>query len=123
VLTHRIAAKNEVASNGLYLTAATSIELNTTAPNTTPAADGSTPINGRGNPGPLDGLPDPAAAGGPSPYNGAPPYGSPVVPGATPTEPNPADALTGGGGMSTPAQVQAFRRTVQANLLAARQGK
>lgn len=123
-LTHRIASKNDQPTNGLYLTAATSIELNTTAPNTTPAADGSTPINGRGNPGPLDGLQDAAAPGGASPYNGAPPYGSPVVPGGNQAEPNPADALTGGGGMSTPAQVQAaFRKRVQANLLAQRQGK
>jgi hypothetical protein len=123
-LTHRIASKNECPSNGLYLTAATSIELNTTAPNTTPAADGSTPINGRGNPGPLDGQQEAATPGGPSPYNGAPPYGKPVVPTQAQTEPNPADALTGGGNMSTPAQVQAaFRRTVQSSLLAARQGK
>lgn len=122
-LTHRIASKNDQPTNGLYLTAATSIELNTTAPNTTPAADGSTPINGRGNPGPLDGLQDAAAPGGPSPYNGAQPFGSPVVPGGNQAEPNPADALTGGGGMSTPAQVSAFRKRVQANLLAMRQGK
>lgn len=123
-LTHRIASKNDQPTNGLYLTAATSIELNTTAPNTTPAADGSTPINGRGNPGPLDGLQDAAAPGGAAPYNGAPPYGSPVVPGGNQAEPNPADALVGGSGMSTPAQVSAaFRKTVQANLLRMRQGK
>jgi len=123
-VTHRVASLNEVPSNGLYLTAATSIELNTTAPNTTPAADGSTPINGRGNPGPLDGVQEAATAGGPSPYNGAQPFGTPVVPGAIPAEPDPADKLTGGGGMSTPAQVQAaFRRRVQATLLAERQGK
>lgn len=120
-LTLHIAGKNEVGTNGLYLAvqAATSIELNTTAPNTTPAADGSTPINGRGNPGPLDGVQDAAAAGGPSPYNGAEPFGSPVVPGAGQTAPSPADALLGGGTMSTPNQVQsAFRKRVQASLLA-----
>lgn len=123
-LTHHIAAKNEAPTNGLYITAATSIELNTTAPNTTPAADGSTPINGRGNPGPLDGLQDAAAPAGAAPYNGAPPYGSPVVPTQAQSTPSPADSLIGGGGMSTPNQVAAnFRKRVQAGLLADRQGK
>jgi hypothetical protein len=127
-VTHRVAAKNEHPSNGLYLMASTSMDLDTTAPNTTPAADGSTPINGPGRPGPLDGQQDAAAPGGPAPYNGAPPYGSPVVPGAAQAEPSPADALIGGGGMSTPNQVMgkqslAFRKRVQAGLLAERQGK
>lgn len=124
-ITVRIASKNEVPTNGLYVQAATSIELNTTAPNTTPAADGSTPINGPGRPGPLDGQQEAAAPGGPAPYNGAEPFGSPVVPnGAQTAEVNPADALLGGGGMSTPQQVQAaFRRRVQAGLLAERKEK
>lgn len=129
-VTARVVAKNEVASSGLYLLASTSIDLNTTAPNTTPAADGSTPINGPGHPGPLAGEQNAAAPGGPAPYNGAQPFGTPVVPGAgqAPEPQNPADALTGGGGMSTnnqvmAAQTLAFRRTVQAGLLAARQGK
>jgi hypothetical protein len=129
-VTARVVAKNEVASSGLYLLASTSMDLNTMAPNTTPAADGSTPINGPGRPGPLDGQQGAAAPGGPAPYNGAEPLGTPVVPGAgqAPEEPNPADALTGGGGMSTNNQVMsakalAFRKTVQASLLAARQGK
>jgi hypothetical protein len=127
-VTHRVAAKNEHPSNGLYLMASTSIDLDTMAPNTTPAADGSTPINGPGRPGPLDGQQDAAAPGGPAPYNGAPPYGSPVVPGAGQTPANPADALIGGGHMSTPNQVMAsktlaFRQRVQSGLLAERQGK
>lgn len=127
-VTHRVASKNEHPSNGLYLTAATSIDLATTAPNTTPAADGSTPINGPGRPGPLNGGMDPAAPGGPAPYNGAPPYGTPVVPSVAQSAASPADALIGGGHMSTPNQVMgsqalAFRRRVQSALLAQRQGK
>jgi hypothetical protein len=117
-MTLRIASKNEVPTNGLYLTAATSIELDSTAPNTTPAADGSTPINGPGRPGPLDGQQEAAAPGGPAPYNGAPPYGSPVVPGQMTEEPGPEAWLVGGGGMSTPQQAMAFRKRVQAALLA-----
>jgi hypothetical protein len=125
-LTHRIAAKNEVGTNGLYLVASTSIDMNTMAPNTTPAADGSTPINGPGRPGPLDGQQQAAEPGGPAPYNGAEPFGAPVVPGANQTqaEHNPADALVGGGGMSTPQHLQtAFRRRVQSGLFASKQGK
>lgn len=129
-VTARVVANNEVPSNGLYLLASTSMDLNTTAPNTTPAADGSTPINGPGQPGPLAGEQNAAAPGGPAPYNGAEPYGTPVVPGAgqAPQAPNPADALVGGGGMSTEQQVMAsqtlaFRKRVQATLLAERQGK
>lgn len=127
-VTHRVAAKNEHPSNGLYLVASTAIDLVTTAPNTTPAADGSTPINGPGRPGPLDGQQDAAAPGGAAPYNGAPPYGTSVVPGAAQAEPSPADALLGGGHMSTPNQVMgsqtlAFRKRVQAGLLAERKGK
>lgn len=129
-VTARLVAKNEVPSSGLYLLASTSMDLNTMAPNTTPAADGSTPINGPGRPGPLDGQQGAAAPGGPAPYNGAEPFGTPAVPGAgqAPEAPSPADALTGGGGMSTNNQVMsakalAFRKTVQASLLAERQGK
>lgn len=129
-VTARLVAKNEVPSSGLYLLASTSIDLNTMAPNTTPAADGSTPINGPGRPGPLDGQQGAAAPGGPAPYNGAQPFGTPVVPGAgqTPEPANPADALLGSGNMSTNNQVMsaktlAFRQRVQSSLLAERQGK
>lgn len=127
-VTAHVVARNEVPSNGLYLLSSTSIDLNTTAPNTTPAADGSTPINGPGRPGPLAGGMDAAAPGGPSPYNGAQPFGVPVVPGAEGASADPADALIGGGGMSTPSQVMAsqtlaFRQRVQDGLLKARQGR
>lgn len=129
-VTARVVSKNEVPSNGLYLSveAASGLDLATTAPNTTPAADGSTPINGKGSPGPLDGQQDAAAPGGPSPYNGAEPFGSPVVPGAGQTPASPADALIGGGHMSTTNQILAsqalaFRQRVQSSLLAERKGK
>lgn len=129
-VTARVVARNEVPSNGLYLTSSTSIDLNTMAPNTTPAADGTTPINGPGKPGPLDGQQGAAAPGGPAPYNGAEPLGTPVVPGAgqAPEAPDPTDALLGHGGMSTNQQVMAaqalaFRKRVQGSLLAERQGK
>lgn len=129
-VTARVVSKNEVASNGLYLSAeaASGIDMATTAPNTSPAADGSTPINGTGRPGPLNGQQDAAAPGGASPYNGAEPFGTPVVPGASQAPASPADALIGGGHMSTTNQVMAsktlaFRQRVQSSLLAERQGK
>lgn len=126
-VTARVVSKNEVASNGLYLLAASGLDLATTAPNTTPAADGSTPINGPGRPGPLDGVQNASAPGGPAPYNGAEPFGTPVVPTVGQTPPSPADALLGGGHMSTnnqvmAAQTLAFRQKVQASLLQQRQG-
>lgn len=123
-ITVRIASKNEVPTNGFYIQAATSIELDSTAPNTTPAADGSTPINGPGRPGPLDGLQEAAVPGGPAPYNGAEPFGTPVVPnGAQAPATDPTDAFVGGGGMSTSQQLQAaFRKRVQSNLLQTRKG-
>jgi len=127
-VTAHVVSKNEVPSNGMYLTASTSMDLPTMAPNTSPAADGSTPINGPGRPGPLVGEQNAAAPGGPSPYNGAEPFGTPVVPGVGQSPASPADALIGGGHMSTTNQAMgkqalAFRQRVQAGLLAERQGK
>lgn len=127
-VTAHVVSKNEVPSNGMYLTASTSMDLATMAPNSTPAADGSTPINGPGRPGPLNGQQEAAAPGGPAPYNGAEPFGTPVVPGVGQSPASPADALIGGGHMSTTNQVMgsqplAFRQRVQAGLLAERQGK
>lgn len=127
-VTAHVVSKNEVSSNGMYLTSSTSMDLPTMAPNTSPAADGTTPINGPGRPGPLDGQQEAAAPGGPAPYNGAEPFGTPVVPGVGTSPASPADALTGGGHMSTTNQVMAkqalsFRQRVQAGLLAERQGK
>lgn len=127
-VTARVVSKNEVSSNGLYLLASSGLDLATLAPNTTPAADGSTPINGPGKPGPLDAIPNAAAPGGPSPYNGAEPFGTPVVPGIGQGPSSPADELLGSGHMSTTNQVMAsqalaFRQRVQSNLLKQRQGK
>jgi hypothetical protein len=128
-VTAHVVAKNEYPSNGLYLLASTSIDMNTMAPNTTPAADGSTPINGPGRPGPLDGEQGAAQPGGPAPYNGAEPFGTPVVPsGPQAAAGDPTDALIGDGHMSTQNMVMgkktlAFRQKVQSGLLAERQGK
>jgi hypothetical protein len=47
-----------------------------------------------------------------------------VVPNGAQTPSSPADALVGGGGMSTSQQVQAaFRKKIQSSLLAERKGK
>lgn len=112
-------------------TAATSDDLDTMGPNTSPSPTGQTPINGPGQPGPLAGGTDPAAAGGPSPYNGAPPYGTPAVPNATQAHGTPtAISTTPGSAVDQAAmehlspQTLAFRKTVQASLLnESRQGK
>lgn len=124
-LTEIAASEQDLATDGTYLQAEASgtTFLDTTAPGTSPSPTGQTPINGPGQPGPLAGGTDPAAAGGPAPYNGTEPTGSPVVP----------SAAAGGGvtqtipdtGMTTPRQsmppaMATFRRTVQANLLAER---
>lgn len=106
--------------------ASTSLYLDTAAPNTSPSADGSTPINGRGRPGPLDGKETgEEGPGGPAPYNGAAPHGHGVVPGAHALEqPGPTDHLMPDSGYTTPRAVEkasAFRRRVQAGLL--REGK
>ena len=87
---------------------------------------------GPGTVPPLAGQDDPAAPGGPSPYNAAPPYGAPVVPSGVPT-PGPGSQyvndVVGGPvddntntNLPSPATL-AFRRTVQANLLTQHQQK
>jgi hypothetical protein len=71
----------EVARNGWYLTAATSTDLITDGPGTSPDPMGNTPLNGPGAPPPMGGGEDPARSGGPSPYQGAEPTGhGPVAP-------------------------------------------
>lgn len=102
--------------------ASTSLYLDTAAPNTSPSGDGSTPINGHGRPGPLDGKETgEEGPGGPSPYNGAAPFGHQVVPGAHVAEPvSEADKLIPQSGYTTPRAVEkasAFRRRVQAGLV------
>jgi len=110
--------------------AMTSTDLDTTAPNTSPSPTGATPINGPGRPGPLAGESDPAAAAGASPYNGAPPYGTPVVPTGVPasggTGANTTINTTVGGPMDQAAVERhrmhpttlAFRQRVQSSLIA-----
>lgn len=123
----RHAAITESLSKQLSLkVGSTSLYLDTSAPNTSPSGDGTTPINGKGRPGPLDGKETgEEAAGGPSPYNGAAPFGHAVVPGAAGLEtPSPTDHLMPASGYTTPRSVEkasVFRRTVQANLI--REGK
>lgn len=115
----------------LRLEAATSTDLDTMAPNASPSPTGATPINGPGQPPPLGGQSDPAAAAGASPYNGAEPYGSPVVP--TGQMPDQGDAATTinttvGGPMDQAAMERhrmhpttlAFRSRVQSALVADR---
>lgn len=101
---------------------ATSTDLDTLAPGTTPSPVGETPINGPGRPGPLAGQADPAASGGPAPYNGAEPFGSPVVPTGVATEPTGTSQLQApiddSGNLQSADRTVAFRKRVQANLAA-----
>jgi hypothetical protein len=129
-LTHRVAAAQALPTDGTYLQveAATGIDLDTTNPSTSPSPTGDTPINGPGRPGPLAGGMDAAAPAGASPYNGAEPYGSPVVPQAasvpqgTPVHiPDTGMASANQGSGLSPTS-SAFRRSVQAGLLAEKKG-
>jgi two-component sensor histidine kinase len=122
--TRKVASKFSKEIDGGYLKseAATTTDLDTLDPASSPAADGSTPLNGIGQPGPLEGGQDAAAPGGPAPYNGAEPMGSPVVPnGRQAASGDPKDFLVNdipGGPLDGNARAYAFRRRVQANLLA-----
>jgi hypothetical protein len=121
--TRKVAAKFSKEASGAYLKseAATTTDLDTLDPSASPATDGSTPINGIGQPGPLDGKQDAAAPGGASPYNGAEPFGQAAVPTGGPNGGgNPADMLVNdipGGPLDGNARAYAFRRRVQANLV------
>lgn len=130
-LTHKVASAQALPTDGTYLQvqAATGIDLDTTNPSTSPAPSGDTPINGPGKPGPLAGEMNPAAPAGPAPYNGAEPFGHPVVPqqaavpqGQPVTIPDTgmASAYNQGSGLSPLASQ--FRRRVQAGLLAEKKG-
>jgi hypothetical protein len=116
---------DEALIRGFYLHAATSTDLVTTGPGTSPDPMGGTPINGPGTPPPMEGGIDPNRPGGPAMYNGAPPYGGgPVAP----------DPVVGQQQSSTPpvtdtnnpqdAQMRqaAFRQLVQDNLTALTSG-
>lgn len=130
-LTHKVAAAQALPTDGTYLhvEAATGIDLDTTAPSTSPSPSGDTPINGPGRPGPLAGGMDAAAPAGASPYNGAQPLGQPVVPSSaavpqgqpvTIPDTGMASATNTGSGLSP--TTAAFRRRVQSGLLAEKKG-
>lgn len=109
-----------VMESGPYLraTAGVSTDLDTMAPGTSADPTGNTPFNGPGRPPILEGQYGAADPGGPAPYNGAPPYGTPAVPlGEGDTTGTPVTVPDTG--MTTPNRATAaaaFRRTVQANL-------
>jgi hypothetical protein len=112
-----------ITEHGPYLrrrTAATSTDLDTTAPGTSADPGGATPFNGPGRPPLLEGQYGAADPAGPAPYNGAEPYGAPAVP-TTTTEPA-GPAVVPDTGMTSPTRATAFRRTVQANLARAAAG-
>jgi hypothetical protein len=101
---------------------ATSTDLDISNPSGTASPVGETPINGPGRPGPLAGQADPAAPGGPAPYNGTEPFGSPVVPTGVPTEPTGTSQLQApiddSGNLQSADRTLAFRKRVQAGLAA-----
>jgi hypothetical protein len=115
-------------------TAATDSDLSTIAPASTPSESGNTPLSGPGRKPPLDGRTTDEQKGSPAPYNGAPPYGSPVVPGAQQKPPasgpddkparqkslyeTPGRQNTNPQTPSLTSQQLAFRQRVQASLLA-----
>ncbi len=115
---------SHLASNGIDVTAATSIDLDTLGPAASPQPNGNTPVNGPGTPPILEGGVDPARPGGPAPYNGAGPVGAPVVPtGPAPAEPgNQYVNDVVGGPLDGNTKGLAFRRSVQAGLLANKKG-
>lgn len=130
------AAHPDARVRGIYVQAATSLDLDTMSPVTTPDPQGATPSEGPGTIPPLRGAPGtPAAPGGPAPYNGSEPFGQPVVPDPAIMDPEPGgiptptvspDAVHMQGDSSllskSPATM-AFRKRVQAGKLALRQKK
>ncbi len=117
---------------GLYVQAASSIDLDTYGPSTSPDPHGATPIEGPGTIPILRDAPGtPAAQAGPAPYNGAGPFGMSVIPNpsiqdlnAEPEVPDSPDAvnMTGDGSMiNHNHQSLAFRKKIQAAKLARRQ--
>ena len=117
--TAKVASLKGLRTTASYITATTETDLSTTSPGTSPSPTGDTPINGPGRPGPLAGYESPAEAGGPAPYQGAPPYGRPVVPGAiAPAAIVPPEVThTGPPNPFANQQTVAFRKHVQAGLV------
>ncbi len=123
--------REDLLVRSLYVYAATSLDLDTTAPSTSADPQGSTPFMGPGTVPILRDAPgSPAAPGGASPYNGAEPFSQPVVPdpaiqdlNATPA-PGPQDELnmsSDNSSMNKSPQSLAFRQKIQAAKLAKRQ--
>lgn len=108
-------------------TAGINTDLDTTSPHTSPDPGGQTPINGPGTVPPLAGQADPARGDGPSPYNGAEPYGHPVLPPQPSSAgPHTVNDVLGGpvdGNARATASATEFRRRVQANLLRSLNGQ
>lgn len=99
--------------------AGTSTDLDTMDGTASPTVN--TPFNGPGTPPPLAGGMDPAAPGGGAPYNGAPPYSSPVAPDpewVDPSKQGQEPTLTSAPNLSLTPAMSAFRQQVQAGLLA-----
>ena len=79
--TGKFARRRRQVVTGVYVTAATSTDLITDGPGTSPDPVGSTPLNGPGTPPPMAGMDNANAPGGAPPYQGAPPLsGGPVAP-------------------------------------------
>lgn len=119
---------------GLYVQAATSLDLDTFGPSTTPDPKGSTPSEGPGTIPVLRDAPGtPAAPGGASPYNGTEPYGTSVVPNPSiqdltadvqaPASPDAVNMTGDSSLLSKNPQAMAFRKAVQARKLALRKAK
>lgn len=118
-----------LASQGIDVlapkSAGTSTDLESTGPGSSPSPSGDTFINGPGQTPPLANGGNPATPGGPAPYNGADPVGSPVVPNgpsAPPAREQTVNDLPGGPvdqnrPMDNPT-LAAFRKRVAANLAA-----
>lgn len=108
--------------------AGTSAWMNPDDGESSPSATGQTPFNGPGTEPVLQGEGPINAPAGPAPYNGAPPFGKGVVPtgpAAVSTNTPTVQDLPGGPVDQNlnldSARTAQFRRTVQANLLAANQ--
>lgn len=123
-VTQRYAKVHEEALvHGFYLHAATTTDLVTDGPGSSPDPMGGTPINGPGTPPPMAGGMDPARPGGPAPYQGAPPYGSgPVAPDPVVGQQQSAAPVSDTNTPDAQARQAAFRQLVQANLTALTSG-
>lgn len=132
VTAQLLETRDDVLVKGLYVQAATSLDLDTMAPSTNSDPNGATPFQGPGTVPILRDAPgSPAEPGGASPYNGSEPLGAPVVPDpmiqdlSAQPQASPQDKLDVSGdnaSMGKSPQSMAFRRKVQAAKLAKRQG-